>query len=162
VRPDQTPFRQFFYEEIPKDVIRRLEELKPDLNLLAEMDPPSVGQLIRNQKCGPLIASLVHKLPFLNVVTRIHPITRGIIRILLDVTCGFKWDNRYHGTAEPFWIWIEDGENEYIYHSEYFILLKTQMQERHYMDFTIPVREPLPPQYYVRIVSDKYVLCSSA
>ena len=67
----------------------------------------------------------------------------------------------YHGLAEPFWIWVEDGDNEYIYHSEYFILTKKQRNEVHSLEFTIPTREPLPPQYYIRVVSDRWLGCNS-
>lgn len=95
------------------------------------------------------------------VYFRIQPITRGIIRIMLEIGCDFLWSDKYHGQAEPFWIWIEDGENEYIYHSEYFILTKRQRGESHHMDFTIPVREPLPPQYYLKAVSDRWLGCTA-
>lgn len=48
-------------------------------------------------------------------------------------------------------IWVEDSENEHIYHSETWLLTKKMMHEpAHTVAFTIPIFEPLPPQYYVR------------
>jgi activating signal cointegrator complex subunit 3 len=33
-----------------------------------------------------------------------------------------------HGTVgEPWWIWVEDPTNDHIYHSEYFLALKKQV-----------------------------------
>jgi hypothetical protein len=155
VRIDQSPLRQFYYDELPADVLRRLEELKTDTSTLLDMDQKDIGQLCRHHKYGSKILSLVRKLPYLKVETKVQPITRGILRIMVEIIGDFEWSDRYHGIAEPFWIWIQDGENEYIYHSEYFILNKKQKDISHHMNFTIPVREPLPPQYYLKVVSDR-------
>jgi activating signal cointegrator complex subunit 3 len=40
----------------------------------------------------------------------------------LTITPAFTWSDRVHGSVEPWWIWVEDAENETIYHSEYFLL----------------------------------------
>lgn len=53
------------------------------------------------------------------------------------------------GSVEPWHIWIEDSENEHIYHTEYFLLHKKQKDEQQQLVFTIPIFEPLPSQYYV-------------
>ena len=45
---------------------------------------------------------------------------------------------------------MQDGENEHIYHHEYFLLHKKKHKEMHELNFTIPIFEPLPPQYFVR------------
>jgi hypothetical protein len=41
-----------------------------------------------------------------------------------DIDPTFKWSDRLHGSVEPWWIFIEDSENECIYHTEYFLLHK--------------------------------------
>ena len=46
-------------------------------------------------------------------------------RVRLSITPDFEWHDRVHGSgAEPFWIWVEDPDNNHIYHSEYFLLHK--------------------------------------
>ncbi len=157
IRSDQSPLRQFIYDEIPRDALKRLEDLKTDVNTLYDMSAGEIGQLSHNQKSGGKILSLVRKLPFLSLEAVPQPLTRGILRLLITVTADFEWSERYHGQAEPFWIWIEDGENEYIYHSESFLLHRKQHLESHRLEFVIPIREPLPPQYYVKAVSDRFV-----
>lgn len=32
--------------------------------------------------------------------------------------------DKFHGMTEAFYIWVEDGENEHVYHSENFLLKK--------------------------------------
>lgn len=87
--------------------------------------------------------------------------------------------------GEPWWLWVEDPLNDHIYHSEYFLLQKKQvsllgllsqsdaLQRRHddrclfphqvvtgepqNVVFTIPIFEPLPSQYYIKVVSDRWL-----
>lgn len=42
-----------------------------------------------------------------------------------------------------------------ILHSEYFGLKQRFCEADHYLEFFVPIGEPLPPQYFVRIVSDR-------
>ena len=133
----------------------RLEELRVDTNKLLDMTASEVGQLLRNHKIGGKVLQLASMLPCLHVEVRVAPITRAILRVTVELTCAFELSDRYHGQAEPFWVWVEDGENEYIYHSEQFMLTKKQKDAPHRLEFNIPVREPLPPQYYIRCVSDR-------
>jgi hypothetical protein len=81
----------------------------------------------------------------------------NLFRLNLEIKAEFNWVDRYHGIAEPFWLWVEDGENEHIYHAEPFILKKKTRLEVHKIDFIIPIREPLPPQYYVKAISDRWL-----
>lgn len=113
--------------------------------------------LCRNQKSAPKIYELIRFLPFLEVDALVQPITRGVLRISLSLTCAFTWSDRYHGKTESFWLWIEDGENEYIYHAEQILISKKQRGEVRKVEATIPIREPVPPQYYVRVLSDRWV-----
>ena len=48
-------------------------------------------------------------------------------------------------------IWVEDSENEHVYHAETWLLTKKMAREpEHRLSFTIPIFEPLPSQYYIR------------
>ena len=106
-----------------------------------------------------------------------------MLKVTLSVFPDFKWNDRVSGTNEPWWIWVEDPENEHIYHHEYFLLSKQQVQEynRSIRDkkriekengdfdyeeqrgeaiklvFTIPIFEPLPTQYIVKAVSNRWL-----
>lgn len=62
-----------------------------------------------------------------------------------------------HGNSEGFWIFIEDADGERILHSEYFVLKRKFAMEEHYIDCTVPIFDPLPPQYFVRAISDRWL-----
>ena len=55
------------------------------------------------------------QIPHLELSAAIQPITRGILRITLQVTPAFKWSTKIHGNSEPWWIWVEDAENDHMY-----------------------------------------------
>ena len=78
----------------------------------------------------------------------------------LTVSPNFRWNDKVHGkTAEPFWIWVEDPDNDHMYHHEYFLLTRKQVisKETQEIVFTIPIFEPLPNQYLVRAISDRWI-----
>eukprot|EP00605_Chrysophyceae_sp_TOSAG23-4_P002130 GSChrysophyteH1.ASY1.ANO1.2357.1 assembled CDS len=111
-------------------VIHRIETTNSTPERIIEMDPTAIGVIIHNQKAAKQVLRLANRLPHLYIDATVKPITRGILRIVLEVYIDFQWDTNYHGFAEPFHIWIEDGENETIYHSEFFLAKKKQHDKR--------------------------------
>ena len=69
----------------------------------------------------------------------------------LTITPDFQWDEKVHGFVEPFWILVEDSDGEYILHHQYFLLKKAYAEDEHTVTFTVPITEPLPPQYFVKV-----------
>ena len=69
----------------------------------------------------------------------------------LTITPDFQWDEKVHGFVEPFWIIVEDSDSEYILHHQYFLLKKPYAEDDHTVTFTVPISEPLPPQYFVKV-----------
>jgi activating signal cointegrator complex subunit 3 len=79
-------------------------------------------------------------------------------RIELDPV--FTWNGRYHGGSEGFWVWIEDNDNNRTYHNEY-VLFSQRNYESTTLEVIVPVFEPMPQQYFIRIVSDSWVGCEA-
>lgn len=52
---------------------------------------------------------------------------------------------------------MEDVDSEVILHHEYFLLKAKYAQDEHLVTFFVPVFEPLPPQYFIRMVSDRWL-----
>lgn len=48
-------------------------------------------------------------------------------------------------------------DSEVILHHEYFLLKAKYAQDEHLVTFFVPVFEPLPPQYFIRVVSDRWL-----
>lgn len=148
------------------------------------MDDNEIGHLIRHVKAGSDVKRAAMEIPLIEIDANIQPITRTVLRIRLSITpnfryfscisitcaktvflaaynsCDFRWNDRVHGMhGEPFWIWVEDPDNNVIYHHEYYLVTKKQVKKMEVQEivFTIPIFEPLPTQYIVRAISDRWV-----
>uniref|UniRef100_A0A8B9LHH3 U5 small nuclear ribonucleoprotein 200 kDa helicase n=1 Tax=Astyanax mexicanus TaxID=7994 RepID=A0A8B9LHH3_ASTMX len=118
-------------------------------------------ELIRMPKMGKTIHKYVHQFPKLDLAVHLQPITRSTLKVELTITPDFQWDDKVHGSSEAFWILVEDVDSEVILHHEYFLLKAKYAQDEHLITFFVPVFEPLPPQYFIRVVSDRWLSCET-
>lgn len=151
----QTPLRQF--SGIPNEILMKLEKKDLAWERYYDLSSQEIGELIRYPKMGRQLHKCIHQLPKLNLAAHVQPITRTILGFELTITPDFQWDDKVHGYVEPFWIIVEDNDGEYILHHEYFMLKKQYIDEDHFLNFTVPIYEPLPPQYFIRVVSDRWL-----
>lgn len=73
----------------------------------------------------------------------------------------FNWSGRHHGGAEGFWLWVEDNENNRTYHNEYILFSRRNHPEHTSLEVVVPVFDPMPQQYFIRVVSDSWVGCEA-
>ncbi|KAF7817694.1 DExH-box ATP-dependent RNA helicase DExH12 [Senna tora] len=151
----QTPLRQF--NGIPNDILLKLEKKDLAWERYYDLSSQEIGELIRAPKMGRTLHKFIHQFPKLNLAAHVQPITRTVLRVELTITPDFMWEDRVHGYVEPFWVIVEDNDGEYILHHEYFMLKKQYVDEDHTLNFTVPIYEPLPPQYFIRVVSDRWL-----
>jgi pre-mRNA-splicing helicase BRR2 len=150
-----TPLRQF--KKLPEDVIRRIEKKDFPWERFYDLGHSEIGELVRMPKMGKTIHKYVHQLPKLELAVHIQPVTRSTLQVELTITPDFQWDEKIHGQSEAFWIVVEDVDSELILHHEYFLLKSKYSHDEHAVSFFVPVFEPLPPQYFIRVVSDKWL-----
>uniref|UniRef100_A0A182NQQ9 Activating signal cointegrator 1 complex subunit 3 n=1 Tax=Anopheles dirus TaxID=7168 RepID=A0A182NQQ9_9DIPT len=154
----QTPMYQFSI--LPLDVVEKIEKRGLSVLALRDMEEKEIGDFLRNHRYAKIVKRCAQEFPMLEIEATLQPITRTVLRIRVFIQASFRWNDRVHGkTAESFWIWIEDPESNYIYHSEYFQITKrqTMRQEEQELVMTIPLKDPLPPQYYIRVASDTWL-----
>ncbi|PON73250.1 U5 small nuclear ribonucleoprotein 200 kDa helicase [Trema orientale] len=151
----QTPLRQF--HGISNDILLKLEKKDLAWERYYDLSSQELGELIRAPKMGRTLHKFIHQFPKLNLAAHVQPITRTVLRVELTITPDFQWEDKVHGYVEPFWVIVEDNDGEYILHHEYFLLKKQYIDEDHTLNFTVPIYEPLPPQYFIRVVSDKWL-----
>ncbi|OMO90989.1 hypothetical protein COLO4_18725 [Corchorus olitorius] len=151
----QTPLCQF--KAIPNEILLKLEKKDFAWDRYYDLSSQEIGELIRNQRMGRPLHKFIHQFPKLNLAAHVQPITRTVLRVELTITPDFQWEDKVHGYVEPFWVIVEDNDGECILHHEYFLLKKQYIDEDHTLNFTVPIYEPLPPQYFIRVVSDKWL-----
>lgn len=154
----QNPMRQF-EQYLTYEIAQKIEERDLSLDKLRDMDSKELGIVLRHPKMGDRVKEYVSYFPLLDIETSLHPITRTVLRVKVTLTPEFRWHDKFHGMAEAFWVWIEDPVHNHIYHYEFFNLLKKHVKakEPQLIVFTIPIFEPLPSQYIVRVISDRWL-----
>jgi pre-mRNA-splicing helicase BRR2 len=124
------------------------------------LDIPHLTELFGSSRAGKLVHSLLERFPRLDVRAHVQPVTRSMLRVELTITPEFIWDDAYHGTAEQFWILVEDCDGEQILFHDQFILRKNYAESEnneHLVEFTVPMTEPMPPNYFITVISDRWV-----
>ncbi|KAG5281442.1 hypothetical protein AALO_G00072250 [Alosa alosa] len=154
-----SPLRQF--RKLPEEVIKKIEKKNFPFERLYDLNHNEIGELIRMPKMGKTIHKYLHQFPKLDLAVHIQPITRSTLKVELTITPDFQWDDKVHGSSEAFWILVEDVDSEVVLHHEYFLLKAKYAQDEHLVTFFVPVFEPLPPQYFIRVVSDRWLSCET-
>ncbi|KAL6143574.1 hypothetical protein ACLB2K_054269 [Fragaria x ananassa] len=152
----QTPFRQF-NGLITNDILMKLEKKDLAWERYYDLSSLELGEFIHFPTFGRTLHKLVHQFPKLNLAAHVQPITHTVLKFELSITPDFQWEDKVHGYVEPFWVIVENNDREHIRHHEYFLLKKQSMDEDHTLIFTVPIYEPLPPQYFIRVVSDRWL-----
>lgn len=155
----QTPLRQM--RGIPADILSRVEKKDLPWERYYDLTSAELGEMLRLPKMGKTLHRLVHSFPRLELAARVQPVTRTMLKLDLTLTPDFQWDDKVHGHVEPFWILVEDQDSENILYHQYWLLRKALATQDHSLSFTVPISEPLPPQYFVRVVSDRWLQCES-
>ncbi|KAL8774696.1 MAG: hypothetical protein Q9209_000635 [Squamulea sp. 1 TL-2023] len=156
--PTMTPLRQF--PACPREVITRAEKIDVPWSSYFDLDPPRMGELLGMPKAGKTICGLVQKFPRLEVQAQVQPVTRSMLRVELTITPNFEWDETMHGNAENFWVLVEDCDGEDILFHDQFLLRQDYAQSEtneHLVEFTVPITEPMPPNYFITVLSDRWL-----
>ncbi|KAK3311268.1 Sec63 Brl domain-containing protein [Chaetomium strumarium] len=156
--PTMSPLRQF--PGCPIEIVRKAERIEVPFSNYFDLDPPRMGELLGLPKAGKTVCSLVAKFPRVEIQANVQPMTRSMLRVELTITPNFEWDVDVHGLAESFWIIVEDCDGEDILYHDQFILRKDYAEaeaNEHVVEFTVPISEPMPPNYFISVVSDRWM-----
>lgn len=150
------PLSQFIQNQ---QFIKILNNKKVSIEDLFEFSSSELGDFLRNKSAGPKIHGIIKTFPRLLLRSEMYPISSQIIRIKTSIKPKFKWDKQRYGQALYFWVIVEESGDSRILHSERFILNAQSYNNEHYLDFMIPISDPVPHQVVVTIVNDTFVGC---
>ncbi|KAL9656222.1 hypothetical protein ABK040_007838 [Willaertia magna] len=151
----QTPLRQF--PKIEKTILKQLEGKNTLWERLYDYTPAELGRLVHYPQKGKDLYKHIHQFPRLDLTASVQPLTPSTIRIELTLSPDFQYNPDIHGAAQTFWVFVEDVDGEVILHHEPFILKRKYAEDEHFISFTVPIQEPLPPQYFIHVVSDRWL-----
>ncbi|ETW04921.1 hypothetical protein, variant [Aphanomyces invadans] len=149
----QSPLRRFL-NVLPFDAVARLEE-RYDIDTLFTLSADEIGVAVHSPRVAEKIVQHMRYLPYLTVDVRVQPLTQGILKVSVDVSCDFEWNDLYHGSVEAWWMWVEN-ENA-MYHAEHVLLHKAQRLDVIQCTFHVPMFQGSTPDYTLRLLSDRWV-----
>ncbi|KAG7097091.1 hypothetical protein E1B28_004476 [Marasmius oreades] len=154
--PYDQPMLQF---DLKPEVFYGLEQWADEWtpSQLANMNAEELGKLIHlNVHHGQALFNAAKQVPWVMMTYDLRPLGHDILKIAIHVTKDFSWSNKVHGSAEPFWLWVEDHDGLNILQFTH-TLLKPTMDILHF-DFVISIihHDP-PPSVTIRFVSDRWV-----
>ena len=152
----QSPLRQF--KNVPEIVARKLER-KSDIEWARypDLTPSDLGELVGVPKMGRTLHKLVHQFPRLELSAHVQPITRSMLRVDLTLLPDFHFDIKVHGYVQLFHVLVEDVNGQGVLHHEMFSLKSSAAEVEQSILFTVPILDPLPPSYFVRVISDRWL-----
>eukprot|EP00047_Mylnosiga_fluctuans_P022270 m.116969 g.116969 ORF g.116969 m.116969 type:complete len:2124 (+) comp9197_c0_seq4:160-6531(+) len=150
-----SPLRQF--KKLPDAVVQKIEKKEFLWERLYDLSHVELGELVRQPKYGKTLHKYIHHFPRLDLSSHVQPITRSTLKVVLTITPDFQWEDKVHGNSEAFWVFVQDTDGETLLHWEYFLLKQKFAEDEHNLEFYIPITEPMPPQYFIRVVSDRWI-----
>lgn len=142
------PLRQL--PNAPLDIVQRLERKDIPWSRYFELTPAGLGELLGRQEAGQTLYKLVKQFPQVSMEVRLLPLSAKWLRLELYVSCNVA--------SEAFWIFVEDTDAERLL--QYRLVYVHEATEGEYT-FIVPFDgENRPPNYFVSIVSDKFLHCS--
>jgi pre-mRNA-splicing helicase BRR2 len=155
----QSELRQF--KVLAPGVLKTVERKGLTVEKLYPLDSSQIGEAIDHSAARKVVYNLVHAFPRLDLSATVQPITRSLLRMELTILCDFTYNLEYHGPSVSFWILVMDVDGENILHHELFVLkerLARDKSHEHFLSFTVPLFEPLPPpQYFIKVVADRWL-----
>ncbi|KAJ8602966.1 hypothetical protein CTAYLR_001574 [Chrysophaeum taylorii] len=151
----QSPLRQF--KGVPETIVRKLEKKEIPWDRYYDLKPQDLAELVKLPKMGKNLHRLVHQIPRVELAAHVQPVSRGLLRIELSITPDFQFDPKVHDTSQLFHVLVEDVDGERVLHHEPFSLRHAYADQEHVLQFAVPVSDPLPPQYFLKVVSDRWL-----
>ncbi|KAI0660865.1 Sec63-domain-containing protein [Cubamyces menziesii] len=153
--PFENPLKQF---ELKADVLYNLERWADDyaVSELAEMSAEELGKLIHlNERHGSAVREAAKQFPTAKITYNLRPLGADVLKIAVKVERAFNWSSKVHGSAEPFWLWVEDHDGTNILQLSHLIFRPTT--ESLDVDFVISIpSQKRPPSVTIRFVSDRW------
>jgi len=153
-----SPFRQF--PDCPAKVIKNTESSNlPWSEYFNLSDPSEMAQAIRDDSSAKRAFDLIKKFPKVSMRCSVQTLTPSLLRFELDILPEWNWDPKYHNNAESFILLVEDTNGEKILYSDSFLVRRNYINQEHLVDFTVPIDVPVPPNYFVTLISEKWLHC---
>ncbi|BEI88967.1 uncharacterized protein CcaverHIS019_0203290 [Cutaneotrichosporon cavernicola] len=108
--PYEHPLQQV---SLQRDTLYNLRRWADDTEIseLRDMDAKEIGQMVHlNEHHGKALRAAAMEFPTVGVQYALRPLANDLLEIAVTVEPTFKWSNKVSGTAEPFYVWVQDAD----------------------------------------------------
>lgn len=179
--PFQHPLWQFTYSTrkvsgllVTPETVSTIESSGDEgsLESLKSMTKEDVSSLVRAPKIALTVLRVAKAVPTLDIVrAKVAPLNRTVLQVDVSLFPSFRWNEAVHGNVESWWMWLEDQEEDRVYHSQRILLTKRQVRtlssehldgnrqlRQRTLDFTfsVPVFDPPSSQYFIRVEAEHW------
>jgi antiviral helicase SLH1 len=141
--PFDQPLKQF---NLQGDIFYGLERWANDWSVM-ELSLLSADELRKlvylNERHGAAILNSAKQFPTVQITYDLRPLGFNVLKIAVHVACAFTWNSKVHGSAEPFWLWVEDHDGLIILQLAHLIFHQTT--DILHVDFVISIPDGQPP-----------------
>lgn len=153
--PYEHPLQQM---TLQRDTLYNLRRWADDTEIseLREMDAKSLGDMVHlNELHGKALLAAANEFPTVSVQYALRPLAHDLLEISVSVEPSFKWSQKVSGTAEPFYVWVQDEEGINILQWRNILLRPSTTAIN--LDFVIPWTADTHHSLSIVTASDKWL-----
>lgn len=127
-----------------------------EVSELREMDAKTLGARVHmNATHGEALHKAALMFPTIGVTHALRPLAHDLLQITLTIEPQFHWSERLSGSAEPFYVWIQDAEGLHILQWRSILLRKETTSLA--VDFVIPWAQDAHKSLTIATASDRWI-----
>lgn len=151
-----SPFRQFG-SLVPKEIIRTTENSFLPFVTYIDLEAEELAEALNFKGNSTKAFEFLRQFPRLNLGYFAQPITPSLLRVQLEIIPKWNWNSNYHSQNEIFLMLVENCNGTKILHSDNFTVAKPYIGKEHFVEFFIPLLDPIEPVYFVSFLSEKWI-----
>lgn len=151
-----SPFRQFG-SLVPKEIIRTTENSHLPFVSYINLEAEELAEALNFKGNSAKAFELLKQFPRLNLGYFAQPITPSLLRVQIEIVPQWNWNSNVHNHNENFLMLVEDSNGTKILHIDKFTVGKRYLGKEHFLEFFIPILDPLQPTYFVSFISERWL-----
>jgi antiviral helicase SLH1 len=153
--PYEHPLQQM---SLQRDTLYNLRRWADDTEIseLRDMDAKSLGEMVHlNEHHGKALHTAATEFPTVSAQYALRPLANDLLEIAVTVEPTFKWSQKVSGSAEPFYVWVQDADGTNIL--QWRSVLLRQSTKSVVLEFVIPWTADTHASLSIVTVSDKWL-----
>lgn len=149
-----SPLRQF--PNVSTEIISATENSHLPFVTYFKLSAEALAEAISLKGNSRRAHDLLQQFPKLTLNHYAQPLSHELVRVQVEVVPDWVW-SAVHGPLQTFTFMVEDVNGERILFKDLLIVSKQDENREILIDFTVQVAEPVPPNYFITFINDKWL-----